>query len=231
MKDLAARFLSDEERERIQNAVKEAEENTSGEIVPMVVSSSYDYPLADVLGGAAISLPLALLVSPFVGHWFWVGGQNMWIFLGLFIAFFFLFHQVVRHTLWLKRVFISPKEIEEEVKEAAVVSFFREGLYQTREETGVLIFISVFEHRVWILADRGIDQKVEKGKWDQIVRGITAGIKQGRQADAICEAVRQTGDLLRSHFPGKPEDRDELKNLIFSDCPPSHPSGRTDKPA
>lgn len=214
MKDLAGKFLTQAEREGIQNAVKEAEKMTSGEIVPMVVSASYDYPMADVLGGVAISLPLALLATPLVGRWFWIGAQNMWLFLGFFIALFFLSHQVVKHILWLKRIFVSPKDIDEEVEEAAIVSFFQEGLYRTRGETGVLIFISIFEHRVWVLADRGINEKVEKGKWNEIVQAVVAGIRKKRQAEAIREAVKQTGDLLKLHFPRKPDDKDELRNLI-----------------
>lgn len=214
MKDLAARFLTQAEREEILAAVRGAEETTSGEIVPMIVSSSYEYPVADVLGGAAISLPLSLLITPLIGRWFWIGAQNMWLFLGFFIALFFLFHQVVRHTVRLKRFFVSPAEIEEEVEEAAVVSFFREGLYRTKGENGVLLFISVFEHRVWVLADRGINERVDKGKWDEIVQGIVAGIRQKRQGEAICDAVRKAGELLKTHFPRKPDDTDELKNLI-----------------
>ncbi|MDD5205487.1 MAG: TPM domain-containing protein [Desulfobacterales bacterium] len=214
MRDPAGQFLTDQEREKIRSAVVEAERMTSGEIVPMVVSESYEYPMADVLGGVAISLPLALLITPLVGRWFWIGAQNMWLFLAFFIALFFIFYQVVKRTRWLKRFFVSPSEIEEEVEEAAVVNFFREGLYRTREETGVLILVSLFEHRVWILADRGINEKVDKGKWSEIVQGIVAGIKQGRQADAICEAVKQTGDLLKTHFPKRADDTDELKNLL-----------------
>lgn len=214
MRDPADQFLTEEEREKVRSAVMKAEKMTSGEIVPMIVSSSYDYPMSDVLGGAAISLPLALLVAPFLGRWFWIGAQNMWLFLAFFIALFFIFHQVVKRTRWLKRFFVSPREIEEEVEEAAVVNFFREGLYRTEEGTGVLIYVSLFEHRVRILADRGINEKVEKGKWDEIVEGIVAGIKQGRQAEAICEAVKKTGDLLKEHFPRKADDTDELKNLI-----------------
>jgi putative membrane protein len=214
MKDPAGQFLTDEERDRVRSAVTEAERTTSGEIVPMIVSSSYHYPMADVLGGVAISLPLALIVTPLVGRWFWIGAQNMWLFLAFFIALFFLFHQVVKRTPWLKRLFVSPTDIEEEVEEAAIVNFFREGLYRTREETGVLIFVSLFEHRVWVLADRGINEKVEKGKWSEIVQGIVAGIREWLQADAICNAVKQTGELLKTHVPKKPDDKDELKNLI-----------------
>jgi hypothetical protein len=52
---------------------------------------------------------------------------------------------VVKRTLWLKRRFISVKEIEAEVREAVVTAFFKEGLYRTRDATGVLVLISVFE--------------------------------------------------------------------------------------
>ena len=79
----------------------------------------------------------------------------------------------------------------------------------------MLVLISVFEHRVWILADQGINAKVPEGQWDDIVKMITAGIKQKRPADAICEALEKIGALLKAHFPIKPDDTDELKNLII----------------
>ena len=44
---------------------------------------------------------------------------------------------------------------------------------------------------------------------------IIDGIKQKRQAEAICKAVEKTGDLLKEHFPIKPDDTDELDNLII----------------
>ena len=89
-------------------------------------------------------------------------------------------------------------------------------MYRTRDETGILIFVSVFEHRVWVLADRGINAKVDPGQWDSIVAHIVSGIKDGRQADAICEAVKEVGGILARHFPVKADDVDELDNLIIS---------------
>jgi putative membrane protein len=183
----------------------------------MVVSSSYDYPMANVIGGVALSLPISLILTPFIGGLFWIGSRDMWLFLGLFAVLFIIFHEVIKRTNWLKRIFISQKEVDEEVEEAAIINFFNEGLYRTRDETGILIFISVFEHRVWVLADRGINQKVKPGQWDEIVRLIIEGIKQKRQAEAICEAIQEVGDMLKEHFPIKPDDRDELKNIIVKD--------------
>jgi putative membrane protein len=214
MKNLAKKFLSDDERTRVETAVKEAEKLTAGEIVVMIISASYQYPLAIVIGAAAFALPLALIFTLLVGRWLWIGGQNIWLFLGFLAVLFILFHEIIRRTPWLKRFFISRREIDEEVQEAAITNFFDHNLYRTRDETGVLVLISVFERRVWVLADRGINAKVPEGQWDNIVKMITDGIKQKRSPDAICEAVKKIGELLKTHFPIKPDDTDELKNLI-----------------
>lgn len=214
MRDLAEHFLSDTDKQKIMAAVQDAEKGTSGEIVPMIVSASYHYPMANVIGAATFAFPISLVLTPLVGGWLWVGTQNMWLFLGFLGLMFVVFHEVVRRTYRLKHWFISQREIDEEVEEAAVTGFFREGLYRTRDETGVLIFISVFEHKVWILADRGINEKVREDQWDDMVNIIVAGIKQKRQTQSICEAIAKIGDLLKKHFPIKPDDTNELKNLI-----------------
>ena len=215
MKDLAKIFLSNDERARVETAVKEAEKLTAGEIVVMIISASYQYPLAIVIGAAAFALLLALIFTPLAGAWLWIGGQNMWLFLGFLTVFFILFHEIIKRIPWLKRFFISRKEIDDEVEEAAITNFFDQGLYRTRDQTGVLVLISVFERRVWVLADRGINTRVSESQWDDIVKMITDGIKQKRPADAICEAVEKIGELLKTYFPIKPDDTDELKNLII----------------
>ena len=81
----------------------------------------------------------------------------------------------------------------------------------------MLVLISVFERKVWVLADSGINEKVQAGQWDEIVKMIIDGIKQNRHTEAICEAVAKIGDLLKTNFPIKPDDTDELKNLIIEE--------------
>jgi putative membrane protein len=215
LKDLAKEFLSEDERARVSAAVAEAEKRTVGEIVVMIISASDHYPMANVAGAAAFAFALGLLLTPLIGGWLWIGSQNLWLFIGLFTVFFIFFHAVIRRTLWLKRYFISRKEINAEVKEAAVTHFFNHGLYRTQDKTGVLVLISVFERRVWVLADQGINARVAEGQWDEIVKMITDGIKQKRPADAICAAVEKIADLLKTHFPIKPGDIDELENVII----------------
>ena len=217
MKDLAKQFLTEQEREQINAAVQSAERRTSGEIVCLVESASYRYPMGNVLGATVLALPLALVLTPLIGGWLWMGTHNMWLFLGLFGLIFTAAYFAVENMAWLKRWFVSKREIEEEVEEAAVTSFFRHGLYRTREANGILVFISVFEHKVWVLADHGINAKVAAGEWDAIVTRITDGIRSKRAAVAICEAVESIGTTLAEHFPVRDDDTNELKNVIVSD--------------
>ena len=214
MKDLTKRFLTESERQRIRETVEAAESQTSGEIVPMVVSTSYHYPMANVLGGALFGFVAAIVLTPIIGHHFWLGGSNMWVFIGLSAVLFTIFHIIIKRVAWLKRIFISRKEMEEEVNEAALTSFYREGLNRTRDKTGILVFISVLERRVCVLADEGINKKVHEGQWDEMVAMIIDGIKHKRQAEAVCDAIEKMAALLKEHFPVREDDRDELENLI-----------------
>lgn len=214
MQTLAQRFLTETEQDTISALVQEMEQQTSGEIVPMVVSASHTYPTAMIYGATVLALPLSLLLMPVVGGLLWLGSQNVWIFISLFLAFYGLFYELVRRISWLKRLFLSSNQIEAEVQEAALTSFFTEKLYKTKEENGILIFISVLEHKVWVLADAGINACIDAGQWQDIIALITDGIKAKRQSAAICEAIRQIGQLLQTHFPIQDQDINELHNII-----------------
>lgn len=205
----AKTFFTPEQQQRIEEAVRQAERRTSGEIVPMVVNSSYDYPRAEILGGGLFSLATAVTAS-------WAfGGSSVWVFLPLFALGYFPFKLLIRHTPALKRRLIHPGEILGEVEEKALVSFLEQGLHHTRDETGVLILLSLFERRVHVLADRGINAKVSPRVWDEVVSGVTEGIRRGEACEALCAAIGRCADLLEEHFPRKEDDSNELPDLIL----------------
>jgi putative membrane protein len=215
MQTLSQKFLNLSEQQRISSLVQQMEEETSGEIVPMVVSASHSYPVAVIYGASVLALPLALLLMPLVGGFLWMGSQNVWIFLGLFLLLYGILYVLIQRCPWLKRLFLSRKQIDEEVEEAALAAFFTEKLYKTREGNGILLFISLLERKVWVLADSGINHRIEPRQWDHIVTLITDGIREKRQCEAICAAILETGKILKTHFPARKNDRDELHNLIL----------------
>jgi len=205
----AKELFSDEEKQLIESAVQRAEKRTSGEIVPIVVDESYDYPRAEILGAGLFSLAAAASLS-----WAFFG-ESLWHFLWLFVLCYFPFKLLIRNIPALRRRLIHPEEISAEVEEKALVSFLTQGLHHTRDETGILIFISLFERRVHVLADRGISNVVPVNTWDGIVQTITDGMHRGEICHALCAAIDICGQLLEEHFPVKSDDIDELPNLII----------------
>ena len=220
MKNLMERFISEADQHKIETCVRDAESRTRGEIVLMVVPASYRYPMAGLLGATAFSVPIALALTPALGGLFWVGPSNLWVFLAALIPLFLVFHEAVKRVHILKRCFIRRKEMEEEVWEAAHIQFFRKGLYRTRDETGVLIYISFFERRVWVLGDRGINAMIPEAHWNGVVATIVQAIKDGRPAEGICQAVVEVGGILQEKFPIRRGDQNELGNLMVEDGPP-----------
>jgi len=205
----AAEFLTKEEKARIDEAVAAVEKQTSGEIVPMLVDASYEYHRAELIGGGSLAMGTGLLVSWAFGH------ESIWWFLAVFLPGFFLFQQLLRRLPGLKRLLIHPEEMTIEVREKALTSFLEQGLHETRDRTGILILISLFERRVQVLADSGINAKVPEKTWDEIVTIVTAGLKSGNACEAVCRAIGRCGELLREHFPIKSDDSNELPNLII----------------
>jgi putative membrane protein len=204
----AESFFTNEEKDRIEAAVREVEKRTSGEVVPMVVSESYDYPRSEIIGAGCSALALAVTLS-------WAfGNSSVWGFLPIFLLAYLPFKVIIRQVPSLKKLLISQKEIAEEVEERALVAFIENGLHQTREGTGILILLSLFEHRVYVLADHGINHAAPQETWDKVVQMVTDGIHQQRACDALCEAIAFCGDLLAKDFPPRHDDTDELPNMI-----------------
>jgi len=201
-------FFSKGEQERIRQAVEAAEGQTSGEIVPLLVDAAYDYPRAEIVGGGSFAMGAALLIA-----WRWGAGSE-WNFLIAFLLLYLPCKWLIRFLPALKRLLISPAEFEEEVREKALVSFVEHGLYRTREGSGILILITLFERRVFVLADQGINDRVPPATWDEVVATVTGGLRDDRACDALCAAIARCGELLAGHFPRRDDDRDELPNLI-----------------
>jgi len=209
MSELAEKFLTSAERQHIEARIAEAEKRTSGEIVVKVVSSSYHYPLAAMLGSSLLALLLGIAVSLFTHN------DGMWFFLSIFSIVFIVLHELLKRVYVLRRPFVTKSDMKEEVEEAAIQSFYRRNINHTVDHTGILIYISLFEHRVRVVADKGINEKVAQEVWQELVNLIITGIKSKTQANAIAAAVDRCADILATHFPLKAGDRNELSNAVI----------------
>ncbi len=216
-RSMAAAFLTEKEKQKITAAVKKAEAKSSGEIVPMIVSRSYSYPLATHLGALLFSIPFGLFLTPPLAERAGVPSASHLVFLGLFAMFYIVLSLLIPRIPRLQKLFLAARHVDEEVREGAITAFFSEQLYKTEKENGVLLYISVFEQKVWILGDAGINAVIPSDYWDNIVEKLVGEIKAGNRCDGICRAIETIGDTLRDFFPAERDDVDELHNLIIKD--------------
>jgi putative membrane protein len=209
----AKSFLTKNEQQQIVECVKQVETTTSGEIVPVIADSSHHYPSAESLGSLFFAMILALGICQLWGH------TDMWAFLAVFLGLNLVFRIVLRHAPALKRPFIGKQRMEDEVAEGALSAFYANNLHRTRDETGIIIYVSVYERKVQVLADKGINDKLDPQIWEEVVGIVTKGIRENKPAEGICAAVRRCGELVHKEFPIKADDTDELPNLIIDGKP------------
>jgi putative membrane protein len=208
------RFFSQADLDAIQAAVREAEARTSGEIVPYVVDRSDEYPTT-AWKGAALGALLGPMVAFAIYRWTDVWGWP----LGLWIALPAPLGGAAGYLLALiapvRRWMVGEHTLDARARRRAAVAFLDQEVFRTRDRTGILLFVSLFERRVVLLADSGIHQKVEEGAWEAITGRLAQGIRSGRPAPALIEAVRACGELLERHgVERRADDTDELSDEL-----------------
>ncbi len=206
----AHEFFTKEERERIRETTAEVESRTIGEIAVMVVDTSDHYMEAEVVGGAVLAGVAALIPTVAYFH------ASVWSFIPIGFILFFPARVLFERVLFLKSALIGRRRMEHAVRLRAMRAFYEKDLHRTSENTGVLFFLSLFERRVWVLADSGIHAKIEQKTLDRFAKTVSTGIREGRACDALCDAIREAGDLLARHFPATPDDTNELPDGVIT---------------
>ena len=194
--------------ERIENEVKKGELVTQGEIVPVLLSSCDDYIATNLYLSLVLSLG-SLLVTTFL---------ELELFTCCGVAFI---AAVIGYLLGsisaIKRALTGSEVVSTEVHEKAMSLFIENNLHHTKDRNGILIMVSLLEHRVEIVADKGINDKMKEGSWDEIVAKLISSIKKDELVDGICMAIRMCSDQLAENFPAKEENPNELSNKLVTD--------------
>ena len=208
--------LSKEDIEKIEATVRKAELTTAGEIVPVIVRRS------SAVGHVPSILFLLLVVVYFAGsvsNWFAVTViENQWVTGGYLIAAL-LISRLVARLAFVERWLTAKNDQQQQVELRALSEFYQSRIKKTQDGTGILIFLSLMEHQVVVLADEGISSKLPAETWQQVVDLILGHIKKGQLGEGICQGVEKCGQLLSQHIPIKSGDRNELPNhLVIKDC-------------
>lgn len=189
--------------ETLAGCVKEIERNTDAELVIVVRARSANYAHADYLFGflLALGVLLFLIFSPFSFPEFLVP---------IDIAVAFVIGSVISwRSNFLRRLFSKEKFRKESVRTSAAAMFYEAGIANTNAEMGVLIYLSLMERRLELIADRGVLKKVPAQDWN---RELFELHQIGRHPDpkAFQKAIEQFGKVLTTYVPATGENPNEL---------------------
>jgi putative membrane protein len=194
------------DRARIAEAIRAAEAATCGELYVVVTHEAGEFRFVSLLWAAMIALiepwPLHLLTA-------WSTDTILLMQVASFVAVAGVTsHPAVRHRLVPRSIAAGAS------RKAAQALFMAHGVHLTEQRTGVLIYVALADRRVEIVADAGINAKVDQSDWDGIAQEVVSAARNGALGEGLVIAVQRAGALLAQHFPRGPQDRNELPDRL-----------------
>lgn len=201
-------FLNDEQKNRISDAIRQVEAKTSGEFVAVIAKQSGDYRLFPVFWSALFALALPGVLTMVRPGLAFLTIYELQII--SFVACAILFN-------WqpIKMRLVPSAVITEQGRRLAREQFFVQGLRRTQERTGVLLFVSLAEHYVEIIADQAINDKVSPQLWQDEVGEFIRHVKSGEVAEGYVNAIHRVGLLLQEQFPAPEKNINELPDRLI----------------
>jgi putative membrane protein len=220
-------YLTPEGHQRVSDAVAAAEARTAGEIVTVVADRSDGYSDIALVWAALVAFT-ALTVYALFPEFFlgWVdrligGWGTEWSTSGILVLFgtaaMLKFFATWLLMLWQPlRFLLIPGPVKSARARGRAIDLFKVGAERrTHGRTGILIYLSMREHRAEIVADEAIASKVSPEVWGEAMAAMLAEIKQGRCADGMIAAVEKVGAVLAEHFPRAEDDTNELPDRLI----------------
>lgn len=220
-------YLTSEEHAKVTAAVGQAERRTSGEIVTIVADRSDGYTDVALAWAALVSFLVLSLLAFFPdapldayeslhGAWNaeWTPGEVFAAAAGVGMLVFLL---MVLVQLWrpLKYALV-PAVVKTNRAEERAIDLFKVGAERrTHGRTGILIYLSMSEHRAEIVADEAIAEKVDDEVWGEAMAAMLAELKQGRIAEGMIAAIERVGVVLSEHFPRDDDNFNELPDRLI----------------
>lgn len=199
-------LISESELDAVNTAINAVEKNTDAELVVVLAARADDYRYIPTLWAAVVALLVPGILWS-LGLWLEIL-EILLVQLGVFAALAVLFRvPVIMYKL------VPSSVLQWRAANLARRQFLENNLHCTRNESGVLIFISEAEHYVEIIADRGIDVHVEASQWQAIVETLIGEIKNGSTQAGLISSINSCGTLLEKYVPAT-EQKNELPNHL-----------------
>jgi len=201
-------FISDTDKQRIAEAIREVENKTSGELVTVIAREADDYYYIPTLWAAmsALFLPAVVIILDLQHTHFDSYGAQVLLFAVATLLFRF---PGIKYRL------IPTAVKKQRAARLAREQFLLNNLHHTEGRNGIMLFVSQAEHYVEIIADKAINDVVAPGTWDRVVSEFVGRVKEGKVAEGFISAIHACGDHLEQHFPISDDDKNELPNHLI----------------
>lgn len=205
-------LIAQADRERIAAAIREAERQTGGEIYAVLARRSDDYfYVAGFI--ACCGMIVTAVIAAFVAHYYWFDLTLPKFALAILAAFMCLI--VLLAAVPSLRMPLVPHRVRyRRAHLNALQQFIARNVHLTNKRTGILLFVSIAERYAEVVADAGINAKVEQKDWNDIVATLSSHASKGTIADGFVEAIGKAGNLLALHVPKEEGDINELEDHL-----------------
>jgi putative membrane protein len=217
--------LNPEDGAKVAAAIQAAEAQTDGEISAIVAPSSDSYndvvlhwallfallPLAVSAAWPRLLVWGASLFSP------WEEPSLRLILTLLFVKVIAVF-LIARYVIGVRalRILLTPAATKHRRVRRRAIMLFRAGTEQrTLSTTGVLLYLSLAEHRAEIVADAAIHAKAPQEEWGEAMAALVSAMRDNRPGDGMAAAIEKIGAVLAAHFPRTGTDPNELPDRLI----------------
>lgn len=208
------KYIQSSEVAEIEKEIERLEQQTEAEIIPVVVRSSSNYFQSQITLILMAALVFVVAWEILVPHLYWdYWPRAVALFcLGLFFVFIAA-PRMSRYPVLKRWLTVRSEELEQCWKRARI-EFYENRLHRTEDSVGVLIYISLLEHVVIVLADQKIAEKLPQEIWQKVVDQIVLGLKNKKMAQGLKNGLEECSRLLIENFPVKSGDKNELPNHL-----------------
>jgi putative membrane protein len=201
-------LLSESDAREVEAAVARVEGQSAAELVIAVVPRSADYWQARVALAVAWALAAGFAFLHFAPWHEPALALALEVVVGL-LAF------GVSSATSLRRVLVPPRAAEQAVQARAFQLFSERGLHATRSRTALLIFVSELEHRVVLLGDHSIDERLGQAGWDEYVKLLITYIRRNECKAGLLEVIARLEPQLAAVAPREHDDVNELPDAVL----------------
>ena len=224
----AETLLSDDDRAEIEEAVAEAEGRTAAELVCAVATESDRYDRSESIAGLGFGLIVLGLVHAVAGYmavsggsWETAAGVGFAGQVAAVVGGFVVGSVLTSYWHGLRRMLVSEDHLTGAVEQTGWRVFGMHKIRATERRTGILIYVSLFEHRVSVLADDAVREVLGDEGIAELRDIAVDHLRDGRPKETFLAPIRRAAELLEDELPAGDDDVDELDDrmLVFHPRP------------